>query len=351
MGNPIPSSSQTVAPTSQWPTITVITPSYNQGKYIEICLRSVLDQGYPNLEYIVIDGDSKDESVAIIRRYADRLSFWVSEPDLGQSDAINKGFQRATGDLIAWLNSDDFYFPGALKAVAETFRQQPGAPFYFGDGWRVDAGGKPKQEFFPGGKLIFNRQALIHGLNFILQPSTFIYRPALERTGFLDPNLHYGLDTDLWIRLSALGDPVAVPVKLSASREYGVTKTATGSFKRLEELRQIAEKYSHLSVTPGYLCYYLDTLHSYIEQHPDLYPEGYLRDIEAFWGATSALLARYGARPDGFPTTSIPPNPEDYSRVDYQRKTGCIRLFSRNPLQTLASIIKRLSRAIVQRIR
>src|SRR4051794_2419788 len=106
---------------SQLPRITIVTPSFNQGQYLEQTLRSVLDQGYPNLEHIVVDGGSTDESVEVIKRYADRLAWWVSEKDAGQSDAINKGFARATGDVYGYINSDDFLYPGALEAVAKAY--------------------------------------------------------------------------------------------------------------------------------------------------------------------------------------------------------------------------------------
>ena len=112
-----------------WPRITVVTPSFNQGQYIEETIRSVLLQGYPNLEYIIMDGGSTDESVKIIKKYEPWLSYWVSEKDCGQSHAINKGWQRSTGDLVAWLNSDDYLAPGTLRQVARIYCQHQDLPF------------------------------------------------------------------------------------------------------------------------------------------------------------------------------------------------------------------------------
>lgn len=286
---------------SEYPKISVVTPSFNQGRFLETCIRSVLEQEYPNVEYIIIDGGSTDNSVAIIKKYALRLAYWVSEADAGQSDAINKGLSYATGDLVAWLNADDFYLPGAFQAVAATYRKHPDASFYFGDGYRVDENGKPTCSFFPKGTHFFNREALLFGLNYIMQQATFINRRILESIGGLNPKLHYGMDTDLWIRLSAVAPPVPVPAKLAAIREYPDTKTSRGAFERIEELRQIAEDHTGMAMTPGVLLYFLDTLHRYAQAHPSVYTTEYLKAIRQFWQATGKLLRNVGARPDGFP--------------------------------------------------
>ncbi len=283
------------------PKISVVTPSFNQGMFLPQAIDSVISQGYGNLEYIVIDGGSDDDSVSVIKHYADHIDFWVSEPDSGQSDGINKGFRRATGDLVAWLNADDYYLPGTFQAVAEQYQKNPGRPFYFGDGLRVSVDRSPISKFFPDTFSGFNRTALIMGLNYILQPSTFMSRNALEQVGYLDEALHYGMDTDLWLRLSALGDPVKVDGVLSASREYAETKTASGSFERVEELRRIALKHGGKEITPGVICYLLDTLHRYAKQNQDVYPTAYLTDISRFWSQTASLMSLFGAGPDGFP--------------------------------------------------
>ncbi len=283
------------------PRISVVTPSYNQGQYLEQCIRSVLDQGYPDLEYFVLDGGSTDESVSVLRRYHDRITFWVSERDGGQSAAINRGFRLATGDVVAWLNADDFYLPGAFNHVAATYCQDRAASFYFGNGWRANAAGEKLSDFFPDGQARFHAPALVLGLNFILQPATFINRRHLEAAGYLDSELQYGMDSDLWLRLARLAPPVVVPATLAASREYPTTKTSTGSFHRAEELRLISEKHSGLPLTPGALLYYLNTLQGLAVQRPDVFPLAFLIEVQVLCKAAQRLLGGIGARPDGFP--------------------------------------------------
>lgn len=285
----------------RWPRISVVTPSYNQGQFLGECIASVFRQDYPDLEFIVIDGGSTDESVRVIKENEARLAFWCSEPDEGQAAAINKGLRMATGELVAWLNADDYYLPGALTHVARAYRQNPRASFYFGDGLRVDEKGAPLAGFFPGGRIGFSLPALTFGMNCLLQPATFINRVSLLEIGDLDPTLRYGLDTDLWIRLARHTPPSPVNALLAASREYTRTKTATGSFPRVEELRQIAERHGRIAMTPGTLCYFLDTLHRLAEERGDVFPESYKQAIINFWSSTSELLADYGAGRDGFP--------------------------------------------------
>jgi hypothetical protein len=284
-----------------FPRISVVTPSYNQGCFLEQCINSVLDQGYPNLEYIMIDGGSTDDSLSIIGKHQHHFACWVSEPDNGQSHAINKGFRRSTGDVVAWLNADDFYLAGALHTVAAAYRSNPEASFYMGNGLRVDKAGQPLRSFFPDDLVVFHRPALVWGLNYILQPAAFINRTHLIQAGYLDEDLRYGMDSDLWLKLSALADPQPLQAKLAASREYSDTKTATGSFARVEELRRIGEKYSGVTITPGTLCYFLDTLQQQARQRPDVFCGTFLGDLETFWGAVARTFVTMNARADGFP--------------------------------------------------
>ncbi len=302
-------------------TISIITPSYNQGQFLEDCIHSVINQNYANLEYIIIDGGSTDNSLEIIKKYQTNLTYWVSEPDHGQAEAINKGLRHATGEIVAWLNSDDFYLPHALEHVAQAYQATPTAPFYFGNGLRVDQHGQPKRPHFPK-TVIFNQEALLFGLNYILQPATFIRRESLEKVGYLDTNLHYGLDTDLWLRLSTLGEPATIESQLAVSREYSSTKTALGSFNRIEELRQIAENHSGKAITPGIICYFLDTLYQLTQEQPDLFPSSYRRDILRFWGDTSLQFEKFGAAPDGFPLSPHEKN----SFLHRLKRIGWVRL-------------------------
>jgi len=181
------------------PLISVITPSFNQAQYIEETIQSVLSQEYPRLEYIVMDGGSSDGSDEIIRRYASRLAYWTSEPDRGQAHAINKGFARCTGDLVAWLNSDDVYLPGALRAVGEAYTANPG---------RIIAGAVINHwEDSRREKVILQRLEMSRMLQFWSkewswhQPGIFFPRNALAKAGSLDETMHYCMDYDLLLRL------------------------------------------------------------------------------------------------------------------------------------------------------
>jgi glycosyltransferase involved in cell wall biosynthesis len=185
-------------------------------------MRSVLDQGYAPLEYIVIDGGSSDGSVDSIRRYADRLAYWISEPDRGQSDALIKGFARARGDIQGWLCSDDLLLPGALQAIATYFATHPDVQAVYGDALWIDAAGhplRPKKE--PG----FHRLAFMFDHNYIPQPSMFWRRNLYERVGGLDPNFHLAMDADLWERFSRVTRIAHIPRYLSCMRYYAEQKT------------------------------------------------------------------------------------------------------------------------------
>lgn len=179
-----------------FPKISIITPSLNQGEYIEQTILSVLEQGYPNLEYIIIDGGSKDQSVEIIRKYERHLAYWVSEKDKGQSDAINKGIVKATGDVINWLNSDDYYEAGTLKHVSQHFTDDK-VKAYCG---RSRIFGQGQERFSRGTDIYENNLSKTIGWARIDQPETFFRKSVWDKVGLLNEDFHYIMDKEWWVR-------------------------------------------------------------------------------------------------------------------------------------------------------
>lgn len=292
------------------PKISVVVPSYNQGRFLRETLRSIFSQHYPNLEVIVMDGGSTDNSVDIITEYAEKITYWQSEPDGGQSAAINAGMKRSTGELIAWLNSDDYYFPGAFDNVAKCYADNPDASFYFGDGEIVNEKGKRQSTFFPRRKVIFNKKSLRYGVDYIQQPSTFMNGKFLKQVGYLNESLYWVMDYDLWIKLAQLAPPVVIPATISAARAYAANKTQTGSFKRIEEMRLMIQQHTGCETTPGVLMYFLDTLYQYCEKNPLLFDKKYLKSIRQFGSDTADQLIIHGAGKDGFPKKTDKDEPE-----------------------------------------
>ncbi len=223
------------------PRISIITPSYNQADFLEATIQSVLAQDYPNVEYIIVDGGSTDGSADIIHRYADRLSWWVSEPDQGQADAIRKGLAHATGEVLVWLNSDDVYLSGnVLSRVAACFRENPQVAVVTGEGQYIDRRGQVIRKIhIKPWHLTF--EALRHR-NGVLQPATFIRRSALERV-HLDTSLHYAFDWDLWIQLAQQGAWLHVPEAWAGYRWWGENKTARGDSHRTYEQAEVIRRY------------------------------------------------------------------------------------------------------------
>jgi len=238
--SPAPAAVQTSGPEISWPRITVVTPSYNQGPYLEATLRSVLLQEYPNLEYWVMDGGSTDQSVSILRRYDACLSGWVSAPDRGQSHAINQGFGRATGQVLGLLNSDDTYEPGALLRIGRAFAAQPQAALIFGQAYQISRTGR---RIGQASAREFDRRWLLEQGNSIPQPSAFFSRAACQAAGPLDETLHFAMDYDLWFRLIAHGPARFLPEFLSNQRIYPEAKTSAGDHRHYREVRQVIERH------------------------------------------------------------------------------------------------------------
>ena len=246
-----------------YPKISVITPCFNSGTYLEETIRSVLMQGYPNLEYIIVDGGSKDNSVEIIKKYEHSIACWVSEADQGQSQAINKGFGSATGDIIAWLNADDIYLPGAFFHVANTFLRYK-AEWIVGitlitdenlnisDRFvpHVNTGSWRKKDYKPMKWLDF---VMTHRSGTALpQPSSFWSKKAISASGGIDESLHYAMDHDLYGRMARSGyRPRLIPPSMACFRTHKEQKTSEFPVIFWKEELRSAKRWQRLELTPG----------------------------------------------------------------------------------------------------
>lgn len=281
-------------------------PSLNQGRFLRQALRSLLDQGYPELEVVVMDGGSTDESPAVIREYAKRLEYWQSQPDGGQAAAVNEGVRRGTGELVAWLNADDFHCPDALRAVGRAFQRHPGRGLYAGNGFRYADATGTRRPFFPE-RVAFSRRALREGLDYVLQPSTFVLRTAWQSVGGLDTGLHYGLDWDLFLRVARDHPVVTIDAFLSASREHGETKTIRGGLRRVGELMAIARRHAGRRITPGTAYYLAHALQAATASRVPLLPSALQAAMDRL---QASMKDRWGG--DGvFPAASDPQDVAD----------------------------------------
>ncbi len=204
----------------QLPLVSIITPSYNQARYLEKTIQSVLDQEYPNLEYIVVDGGSTDGSQEIIQKYQKQLVWWVSERDRGQADGINKGLARARGEFVAWLNSDDLYYPGTLLEAVKALQQNPDANLVFGNVAAIDAEGQVTNLMRYGDWRV---EDLMH-FEIIGQAGVFMRRATLEVSGTLDLSYHLLLDHELWLRVGAAGGMRHIDRTWAAARFHAGAK-------------------------------------------------------------------------------------------------------------------------------
>lgn len=235
-----------------WPKITIITPSYNQGQFIEDTIKSVLCQNYPNLEYLIFDGGSDDNTVEIIKKYEEYIDFWVSEKDKGQSDAINKGFRKATGDIVGWLNSDDLFYPYTLNKIANLYKtDKTYNKVYFGEcDYLFD-----KYNF-----CIQNHTAKLSTdyaldlCDFIIQPSCFWGKEIIDQVGLLNEELHYGFDWEWFIRIQKAGIPFQfVKDNFSTYRIHADHKSSSAGDKRVKELAKIYARFHNDNVANSYI--------------------------------------------------------------------------------------------------
>jgi glycosyltransferase involved in cell wall biosynthesis len=218
------------------PKVSIVTPSFNQAPFLEQTLRSVLEQDYPNLEYIVIDGGSSDGSLEIIHKYADRLAYWQSQPDQGQTDAINQGFTRASGEILAWLNSDDLLLPGAVNAAARALQAHPEAAMVYGDALLINAEGKTIGKF-PAAQTDYRK--LRRGYVHIPQQASFFRADLWQQVAPLDVSFYFAMDYDLWVRLAALAPLVYVPELWAAFRLHGEAKSIAADDRCWPEMLRV----------------------------------------------------------------------------------------------------------------
>lgn len=219
------------------PRISIVINSFNQATYLEQTILSVLEQGYENYEILLVDGGSTDGSLDIIRKYCNKFAWWVSEPDQGQGDGINKGLCRASGTIVAWLNSDDYYTPNTLKKVASAYNKNKNAALWYGDVIAVDETGKPFHN------IPCAQYSLIDLMKFkiINQPAVFMNGTALRESGYLDPSYHYLLDHHLWLRIAANGPMFYSPEIWAAGRFHEDAKNIANAELFGRDAYRIAE--------------------------------------------------------------------------------------------------------------
>ena len=312
------------------PLVTIVTPSFNQAQYLRNSIESVLGQDYPHIEYVVVDGGSTDGSLDVLESYGDRVT-WISGPDGGQADALNKGFERTEGAIVGWLNADDAYVPGAVTKVVRAFEAHPHVGLVYGQGSIIDAKGDlvgPFSEIEP-----FSLWRLLHGLDYILQPAAFFRRGPAATVGWLDEHLEFALDWDLWLKLATSADVLYLREPLALARVHDTAKTSTGGWPRIREIGRVARSHTGSFWTPGVRLYAVDTLakqltrasgqllhravkamerraSAHIAKHVALHADGWLGPrgqltVPARWRRVTVALETHGLPKSGRMTVAI----------------------------------------------
>lgn len=221
------------------PLVSIITPSYNQARFLETTILSVLNQDYSNLEYIIVDGGSTDGSIDIIRKYEDRLAAWINEPDQGQSEAINKGFGLARGEILAWLNSDDLYYPLAVTEAVDMLLSTPQIGMVYGDTDLIDEKGQVRGKF-KAKQTSFQR--LMRGGVYIPQPAAFWRAELWNQVGPLDTSFYFAMDYDLWVRFSKVAEMRYLPHLWASFRIHSAGKTTLSDDRCWPEMKRVYQR-------------------------------------------------------------------------------------------------------------
>lgn len=238
----------------QTPLVSVVVPSYEQGKFLSTTLESLVSQTYPRIEVIVQDNRSRDQSAAILARFRDRLSQVVVEADEGQSDALRRGFRRATGSILTWLNADDLLMPDAVEEAVRAFTEDGELGVVYGDCAHISGSGQFLRYFYEIQP--YSETLLRNAIDFITQPGTFFRRGAYDKIGGIDPDLHYAMDWDLWCRFASAGLGFRKLERVvSAARFYPETKTASGGFRRALEILKVNARHKTSLVPWGGLSH------------------------------------------------------------------------------------------------
>lgn len=231
---------------SALPKVSIIVPSFNQGKFIKYTLDSIINQKYPDLEIIVMDGGSTDETIKILKSFGNKI-IWYSKKDNGQTDALNRGIKKSTGEIIGWLNSDDCYQPNILFTIAKNFQQNK-CQWLTGYCQNIDAKGNEIRSIIATYKNFLLRHFSYSALlveNFISQPSTFFHRSIIDEFGYLDENDHYTMDYEYWLRIAKKYPPLILPQYLAQFRIHSSSKTNAQINKQHAQRKKVVRKYSH----------------------------------------------------------------------------------------------------------
>ena len=256
------------AVTAPQPRVSIVTPSFNQAEFIAETIDTVLSQDYPHIEYHVVDGGSTDGTLDILRGFGDRLE-WISEPDHGQSDAINKGWRRTTGEIIAWLNADDLYRPGAVSKVVAFLASHPDVDMVYGDCDYLDAEGNVGERYHA--RPADGVDLLCSPVTIVPQPATFLRRRVLDSVGYLDETLHNTLDLDYWVRVAARHRIAYLPECLAGFRLHAGSKTMRLAERRNDERLRIYEQFFKAPDLPAHIRRAkrraMSTVHTRIANH------------------------------------------------------------------------------------